>query len=651
MSAMNEVLSLLLVEDSEDDALLVVEELRRSSIAFDFKRVWSLEDYRSALETGRWDAVICDYVLPGFNGLEALEIFRKNGLAIPFLIISGAVGEDVAVETMRMGAHDYIPKESLVRLGPALERQLKDAAIRRSRSAMENALRESERRFRMLAEKSRDLVTLVSAEGVLLYVSPSVQVLLGFKPDHLLGTLLSDLIHPEDRDRAMNEFRRVAADGGELPPFEYRLRRQDDVHSWFETLIEAVVDDDGKVVNLLCNSRDISERREVDERFRQIQKMESLGNLAGGIAHDFNNILAVINGYSELIINLPQADEQVKRFAQEINRSGERASQLVKQILTFARKTDSHFHAVRVNETIREIHELLKETFPRSIEIELKLDDELPAIEADAQQISQVFMNLAVNARDVMKENGGRLIFSSERVDTSDLPEGFPCPVDVDYVRIRVTDTGYGMDEEVKSRIFEPFFTTKEVGDGTGLGLAVVYGIMQNHCGHVEVASRPGRGTVFSLYFPIEMASKESSPKLHQFHEPAGGKETLLLVEDEVMVAEWLRWSLSKKGYRVLWAKDATDAMSLYEREKAAIALVLVDHGLPGMSGWDLFLHLKEMNSELPVIIATGYLDNSLRQGMLESGVAGFLHKPLKRKELLQYVRQILDAKAARAGE
>ncbi len=648
---MNEVLSLLLVEDCEDDAHLVVEELRRASVVFDFKRVWKLEDYRSALETGRWDAVICDYALPGFNALEALKIFQESGLAIPFLIISGAVGEDVAVETMRMGAHDYIPKESLVRLGPALERQMKDAAIRRSRGAMENALRESERRFRMLAEKSRDLVTLVSADGVLLYISPSAQVLLGHKPEQLLGTFLSDLIHPEDRDRAMYEFRRVAADGSELPPIEYRLRRQDDVYSWFETLIEAVLDDDGKVVNLLCNSRDISERREVDHRFRQIQKMESLGNLAGGIAHDFNNILAVINGYSELIINLPQADEQVKRFAQEINRSGERASQLVKQILTFARKTDSHFHAVRVNETIREIHELLKETFPRSIDIELNLDDELPTIEADPQQMSQVFMNLAVNARDVMKDNGGRLIFSSEQVDASDLPEGFPCPVDADYVRIRVTDTGYGMDDEVKSRIFEPFFTTKEVGDGTGLGLAVVYGIMQNHCGHIEVASRPGRGTVFSLYFPIEMPSKESPPKSHQFNEPAGGNETLLLVEDEVMVAEWLRWSLSKKGYRVLWAKDATEAMRLYERETNAIALVLVDHGLPGMSGWDLFLKLKELNAELPFIIATGYLDNSLRQGMLESGVAGFLHKPLKRKELLQYVRQILDAKAARASE
>ena len=648
---MNEVLSLLLVEDSEDDALLIVQELRRSGFAVDFKRVGSREDFRRALESGRWDAVICDYVLPGFSGLDALDLFRGSGLDIPFIIVSGVVGEEIVVESMRRGAHDYILKESLVRLGPALDRQLKDAAERRSRRTMESTLHESEHRFRMLAENSRDLVTLASAEGALQYVSPCVQRLLGYRPDRLAGVNFADLVHPDDRERVMQEFRRIAGSGGATPALEHRLRRRDDAYVWFETLLEAVVSDEGKVVNLLANSRDVSERREIEARFRQVQKMESLGNLAGGIAHDFNNILAVINGYSELILNLQQANEQVKRFAQEINRSGERAAQLVKQILTFARKTDTHFHTVQINDTIREICELLRETFPRSIEIELRLDENLPPIEADSQQISQVLMNLAVNARDIMKDSGGRLTFSTEQVGGCDLPEDFRGATDIDYIRIQVSDTGYGMDEEVRSRIFEPFFTTKEVGEGTGLGLAVVYGIIQNHCGHIEVVSRPGRGTVFNVYFPTSMPPKDTQGTAHHFREPAGGDETLLLVEDEAMVAEWIRWSLTKKGYRVLWARNAIEAMSQYEQEKDVIALVLADHGLPGMSGWDFHLKLREVNPELPFLIATGYLDSNLRKSMLDSGVTGFLHKPFKRKELLQHIRQILDARAARAGE
>ncbi len=647
---MNAFLSLLVVEDSEDDVLLVVNELRRSGRRVAFKRVEDAEGFARALEENRWDAVICDYVLPGFNALEALAIFRSSAVNVPFVVVSGTVGEDLAVEVMRQGADDYLMKDRLSRLAPSLERLLGNAERSRAQLATETALRESEQRFRLLAEKTRDLVNLTTPEGVIQYTSPSVRDLLGYAPEELAGRSFAELVHEDERNRIMEEFDKVAAGSHEVPPVEYRLRRKDGVTVWFETLMEPLTEEDGRISGSLCSSRDVSERHEIEQRFRQVQKMESLGNLAGGIAHDFNNILAVINGYSELIINLPQADEQMKRFAREINRSGERASQLVRQILTFARKAETHFHAVKLNHTIRDLGELLKETFPRSIDIDFQLDESIPFVQADAQQVSQVLMNLAVNARDVMKETGGRLGFQTEMVSASSLPNEFPVSRQTDYVCVRVTDTGFGMDEEIVSRIFEPFFTTKDVGEGTGLGLAVVYGIMQNHAGHVEVNSRPGKGSVFTLYFPTAVPTAPESAS-SRFYEPAGGEETLLLVEDEPMVAEWLRWSLAKKGYEVLLATNAAEAMRVFEKEGARIALILADHGLPGMSGWELFEKLKERGAIQPFVIATGYLDSGLRKGMLESGVASFLHKPFKRKDLLHHIRHVLDARASSVGE
>ncbi len=528
---MDKSLSLLLVDDSKQDAESIAAAFDRAGYGAYFEQVDGKDAFIDALANGKWDAVICDDSLPNCTIRSMLTCIRERDPGVPVIVVSDNRNVEAAVEAMRCGACDYVLKDRLERLVPALERCWGDAEERRERARAEKAVRESE------------------------------------------------------------------------------------------------------------------------ERHLQVQKMESLGNLAGGIAHDFNNILAVINGYSELILNLPQADEQVKRFAEEINRGGERATKLVRQMLMFARKTNARFGTMQVNDVVDNICELLKETFPESIDIRRELDRSLSPIQADVQQVSQVVMNLAVNARDVMKATGGTLTFSSERLQASALPRKFSSSAEGDYVCIRVSDTGCGMDEEVRSRAFDPFFTTKDVGEGTGLGLAVVYGIMQTHCGYVDVESQPGKGAVFTVYFPTALSSGASSGDRGRSLEPTGGRETLLLVEDEVLVAEWLRWSLSEKGYEVIWAKNGLDALKIFEENEERIALILSDHGLPGISGWELFMKLKERNLKIPFVIATGYMDPHLKQSMLESGISDFLSKPFKRKTLLVNVRRLLDARHARVRD
>ncbi len=641
-------LSILFLENREEDVRLVTAELESAGYLVRFRLSESEADFAVALKEGGWDAVFCDGALPDFPVGEALRRFREFGVDIPFMIIADRDCETEALKAMNHGAADFFVAGELARLVPALEREVRDSRERRKRSKAETALRESEERYRLLAECTRDLVGLHSVEGNLLYISPSVRELLGFEPGELIGTDFFERVHPEDRVRVREEFARVASEGETVPSIECRLLRRDDVGIWFETLVQPVIDESGNVSKLQSSSREVAERREVEQRFRQVQKMESLGNLAGGIAHDFNNILAVINGYSELILSLPEADEQVRKFAREISRSGERASQLVRQILTFARKTNTTFGTVQLNDLLGNVCDLLEETFPRSISISRSFDRSLGPIQADAQQISQVLMNLAVNSRDAMKDSGGTLSVVTERLDASKLPGEFARIADSDYACIRISDTGCGMDKEVSSRIFEPFFTTKDVGEGTGLGLAVVYGILQNHCGYVDVQSEPGTGTSITLYFPTALSENAPGGDISRSPEPPGGEETLLLVEDEVLVAEWLRWSLTQKGYRVFWAMNGLDAMKIYAHEGKNISLVLSDHGLPGMSGWELFGKLKQSNPEVLFVIATGYLDPQLKQGMLESGIADFFNKPFKRKDLLNRIRRLLDLERQR---
>jgi CheY-like chemotaxis protein len=323
----------------------------------------------------------------------------------------------------------------------------------------------------------------------------------------------------------------------------------------------------------------------------------------------------------------------------------ERGKTLAQQILTFARKTETEFGAVNVNDVVMEIMTMIFETFPKNLTYAQNFDKGVSYINADRSQLHQVLLNLCVNARDAMP-SGGVLTINTRKVSAASLLSQYPNAAASSYVCIEVSDTGEGMTPETRGRIFEPFFTTKEQGKGTGLGLAVVFGIVQTHKGFIDVESKPGKGTTFRLYLPESQVAGPVSVKDEEMLEKIpGGTETLLVVEDEEMLLMSLQMMLGEKGYKVLSAKDGLTAVNIYKERKKEIALVLTDLGLPKMGGMEECAQIKKINSRARMIIATGYLDPEMKSEFLKAGIQHFLSKPYDLKQVLKVVREVLDEK------
>jgi CheY-like chemotaxis protein len=329
-----------------------------------------------------------------------------------------------------------------------------------------------------------------------------------------------------------------------------------------------------------------------------------------------------------------------------ITKAVQRGTNLVRQLLTFARKTDVLFESVNLNSIIDELVKMLQATFPKDIEFSLQIDPFLPHITADANQMHQALLNLSVNARDVMP-SGGTISYKTEVVRGKTLLERFANALEDQYVRVSVGDTGSGMDEQTKRRIFEPFFTTKGVGRGTGLGLAVVYGVVNSHHGFVDFESDTGRGTTFHLYFPVprgQVTAREVGQQKDE--EVKGGTEVILLVEDEKMLSDLLTDILRSNGYEVITAADGAEALEVYRENRERIDLVLTDLGLPKVGGWDLVKEIRKMNPETKVIVASGYFDPNARSEMVNAGAKDFVQKPYVPRDVLLRVREVIDGGA-----
>jgi nitrogen-specific signal transduction histidine kinase/CheY-like chemotaxis protein len=388
---------------------------------------------------------------------------------------------------------------------------------------------------------------------------------------------------------------------------------------------------------------DLTEQKQLEERLRQAQKMEAVGQLAGGVAHDFNNLLTIITGYSELLLgSLPPGDQGLE-FLRQIKQAGERAASLTRQLLAFGRKQTLHIQVLDLNALVHNLQKMLRRLIGENIDIVIEPDPLLGKVKVDPVQIEQVLLNLAVNARDAMPE-GGTLTVATANVELDEVwgqsrPELVPGP----YVQLTVRDTGCGMDSAVKAHLFEPFFTTKEVGKGTGLGLATVYGIVKQSGGHVEVDSKPGRGATFRIYLPrLEEADarflEEESPE-----ELPGGKETVLLVEDEEEVRKFLRHSLQLNGYTVLEAASGTEALQVCAEHQGEIALLVTDVIMPQLNGRQLAERAATLQQDLRVLYISGYTDRVLDDhGVLGPGIA-FLQKPVTPRALAEKVREVLD--------
>jgi signal transduction histidine kinase len=507
-------LRMLIIEDSEDDALLLLREVRRGGYEVSHERVDSPGALAAALDGRPWDLIVSDFSMPHFSGTDALAAVRGKGLEMPFIFVSGTLGEETAVAALRNGAQDYLVKGNLKRLVPAIQRELRESQTRR-------------------------------------------------------------------------------------------------------------------------------ERKHLEQQVQQLQKFEAIGRLAGGIAHDFNNVLSAILGWIELACDDAPADSRVQNRLQCIREQAQRAVGLTGQLLAFARRQVLQRKRISLNAIVEKGARLLGTAIGDHIEIRVNTTQDLSATVADPVQLDQVLMNLCINARDAMPQ-GGRLTITTENAEVG---EDFSVAIGLApgaYVLLSVTDNGTGMDARTVERIFEPFFTTKEIGKGTGLGLATVYGIVQQHGGTIQCSSQLGHGTVFRIYLPAASgAPEEAGAEDHA--QPRKGSETILLAEDHEGLRESAKSALEALGYRVLSASTGAEALDLFRRHRDQVDVAILDAVLPALSGPEVYLQMQADGGSVKVIYTTGHTSETPSVEWIRKSGAPLLQKPYTPASLSQMIGKVLE--------
>jgi PAS domain S-box-containing protein len=812
-------LRVLVAEDSENDARLLLHELKRAGYEADHLRVDSASAMSAALDSQGWDLVISDYHMPTFSGTAALALVRERQIEVPFIFVSGTIGEDVAVEAMRAGAQDYVMKGNLRRLGPAIQRELEEARTRRQRRRAEEAIAVQQSVTRVLAESSgmadaiprilstigsslqwdlgglwmvnRDtgvldcvgiwqaspglesadfealsrsqsldrgdclpgkvwaagaplwipdiaradglvgeraalvaglraacgfpirngaepigvceffshriqepeayLLEMMAAVGsqigqfverrraeealgsaqarlrqvlasstavvysmsvrdrgfIPVWVSENVTRLLGYSPQEALQpTWWLAHVHPDDRALVLGELSRLFDQQG--MSLEYRFKHNNGTYRWVHDQSRLYIGTEGAPTELFGALLDVTERRRLEDQFRQAQKLEAVGRLAGGVAHDFNNLLTVISGHATFLREDLGRDQARQQDVLAIEQAAREAAGLTRQLLAFSRQQVLEARVLDLNEAVAESERMLTRVIGEDVALVTVLDPALGRIRADPGQIGQVIMNLAVNARDAMPEGGRLTIETANATMDAEYAQSHMPATEGRYVMLAISDTGIGMDEDTKARIFEPFFTTKEAGKGTGLGLATVYGIVKQSGGFIWVYSEPAQGTCFKIYLPRVDEAVDWHAARSEVSDTPRGTETVLLVEDAAQLRAVSRKVLQRQGYRVIEAPDGEAALAVAAAESGPIHLVLTDVVMPGLGGRRLAGELTRLRPEVKVLYTSGYTDDAIvRHGVLEAGVA-YLQKPFTPEVLARKVREVLDD--SRAG-
>ncbi len=510
------------------------------------------------------------------------------------------------------------------------------------RKQSDKALRESEEKYRTLFEESKDVIFICTPDGKFLDINPAGVKLFGYSSEEeiLKINIDKELYFDSSIRKAV---KRNLDQQGFVKNYEILLKRKDGQHITVVMTANTVMDENGKVAAYRGIMRDITERKKMEQQLIQAQKMESIGTLAGGIAHDFNNILCSILGFASLMKIKISKDHQFFNYIDTIEKSAQRAAELTNQLLAFSRGGKYVLEPINLNSIVNDILKIITQTFDRSIEIETYLYDQLPTIEVDSGQIHQAVMNLCLNARDAMLDGGKLIIETDEVMLTEEYIKTHMGARQGRYVILSVIDTGIGIAKETQHRIFEPFFTTKETGEGTGLGLAMVYGVVKNHGGYVSVYSEKDEGTTFKVYLPV--SGKPKAKRLEEDIEMRGGDELILIVDDEESIRFLAKDILEGHGYTVLLAENGAEAINVYTKKRDEIDLVILDIVMPKMGGKKTFLRLKKINPEVKVLLSTGYSQNGKAKEILDSGVKGFIQKPYQVNKLLSKVRSVLDKK------
>jgi PAS domain S-box-containing protein len=650
----------LIIEDSELDALLLVEHLKAGGYEPKPHRVDNADDLRDALREQDWDIVFSDHNMPQFSSQAALEMVRSTLDDTPFILVSGSIVEEEAVEAMNSGAQDYLLKGNMVRLVAAVDRELREVQERRGRRIATSERRRAEEALKD-SESRLNLALKVARMGHWRYVCDTRRVewysgheeLYGIAADAFGGTwdAFLEWVHPDDRrgvDDAMGN-----AIAGDVPfDHVYRVVHPDGSVRWLHAFGNLYRGSVGHSDYVFGVTQDVTRRRAAEEEKEQLeaqliqaQKMDAVGRLAGGVAHDFNNMLGVILGNAELALESLGPDDELYPELQEILKAAERSADLTRQLLAFARKQTIEPRLLDLNETVGGMLKMVRRLIGTNIDLKWTPGEVVGQIKIDPSQLDQILVNLCVNARDAIGDSGSLLIATEEVEIDQDRSEAIAGAIPGRFVRLAVTDNGCGMSSETLSHIFEPFFTTKGVGQGTGLGLATVFGVVKQNGGFIDVESELGVGTTFYVYLPRDESESAAVAKPKETKPPPRGTETILLVEDEIAILNLVRVLLERQGYTVLSATSPGEALRIAGSYGGTIELLVSDMIMPEMNGRDLADQLLQSHPHLKRLFMSGHTADVLTvKGSLPEGVH-FIHKPFTAKEFAEVVREAIAGK------
>jgi PAS domain S-box-containing protein len=509
-------------------------------------------------------------------------------------------------------------------------------------------LKENEERFRNLSNNLPDIIYQIDQEGRFKYINPAWKEIFGHNKNELWGKNITEFIHENDRADFVHIFQKIITGKSTIRDKIFTILDKKGIPRYVTFTGTPDLDAEGKIMGITGTLKDITKLRNMETQLLQASKMEAVGTLTGGIAHDFNNIIQAIMGYNQLMLLEKQNDLTRKLYSNNIEELSQRAIQLVRQLLLFSRKVEPLSKIININSEIKSMHNLLVKSIPRMIDIKTNLSEDIYPINADSTQIGQVIMNLVINARDAIGDSGSIIITTKN----SFLPEdtyinGFNIPTG-NYTKLSVSDTGCGMEKKVIQHIFEPFFTTKEAGKGTGLGLAVVYGVVKSHNGFIYCESELEKGTTFHILFPaLADARHKEVIETQQTRQLPMGIETILLVDDERSLLEIGRDTLISYGYKILTADNGEQAIEIYQAEQEKIQLVTLDLIMPGRGGKKCLADLISINPQVKVLMTSGYSSSQQIEELMKIGAAGFISKPYHPEDLLLTIRKIIDTNSS----
>ena len=639
-------LRILHLEDELKDQELVRATFEAEGFDCQIQAVSTREAFLAALAQGEFDLILSDFALPAFDGLTALKLTRELSRDVPLIFLSGTLGEEAAIEAVRSGATDYVLKQRLSRLVPAVRRAMIEAQTLHNRRQAEESLRREREFSTQLIESSVDGILAFDRQFNIAAWNPAMERMTAVGKDYAMG-------------RSALEFFSSLKDIGEETLMQDSLEGRPTVakdipfmipksgaKGFFDGHFSPLRDGNGTVVGWLAILHDITKRRGLEEQFRQAQKMEAVGRLAGGVAHDFNNLLTAILGYSDLMRRRLAGQEETLQELAEIELAANRAATLTRQLLALSRQQVMNPRVLDLNEVVVNMDKMLRRLIGEDIDLRSEPTTGLGRIKADPGQVEQVMMNLVVNARDAMPDGGKLTIETANVVLEAGSVGGREDLVPGAYVMLAVSDTGSGMDAETKARIFEPFFTTKEIGQGTGLGLSTVHGIVKQSGGQVEVYSEVGHGTTFKIYFPRVDEALDATGPVKTAVPDRGGRESILVIEDDDLVRSVTVKALRSKGYRVVEAATRAEGWLAFQarhREGSPFDLVLSDVVMPGISLAEMAQRLRTMSPELRVLYMSGYTDRAILHQEQFGAVEAFIQKPFTIDELLGRIRTMLD--------